>query len=68
MLHNNVHCWSVFGDKPATTCQLISQGGTLDKTADSFVTHVDDGFTRLLNGDPVGIMSVEETGMPSAFK
>jgi hypothetical protein len=68
VLHNNVHCWSKFGDKPATTCQMVSQGGTLDKPAQSFVTHVDDGFTRLLDGNPVGIMSVEETGAPAAFQ
>lgn len=68
MLHKNVQCWSLFGSSARASCQLIEQGTTLDKPFEGFVTHMDDGFTRLLNGNPVGIMTAEQTGVPAAFK
>lgn len=68
IMFNNVHCWSLFGDRPRTSCQMIGQGTTLDTQFQGFVSHLDDGFSRLLNGNPVGIMEVSETGAPAAFQ
>lgn len=67
IMFKNVHCWSLYGDGQRSSCQMVGRGQSLDQQVDSFVTHMDDGFSRLLNGNPVGIMTVEQTGAPQAF-
>ena len=66
IMHDNVHCWGLYTSSKST-CQYVARGQTLDHAFEGFVTHMDDGFTRLLNGNPVGIMSVEETGYAEGF-
>ncbi len=65
IIHENAHCWAF--NKKESACQYVAKGATLDYAFEGFVTHVDDGFTRLINGKPVGVMSLEQTGLPAAF-
>lgn len=67
LIARNMHCWSLADKKGNTTCQYVAKGMTLDHSVPAFVTHVDDGFTRVLDGNPVGITTVEQTGVPAAF-
>lgn len=65
-MHDNVHCWGIYSSSKST-CQYVAQGQTLNHSFEGFVTHMHDGFSRKLNGKPVGIVDVKDTEYPEAF-
>jgi hypothetical protein len=67
IVHDNMHCWSLYKGRGRTTCHYVARGKTLDHGFDGFVTHVQDGFSRFLNGQPVGLTTVQGTKAPAAI-